>query len=602
MPKNPEAKALIEQAINEIKKKKEFDKDAGGLLASMEEGLVKAIGPALERVIGQMEKSIKGVKMDAPKIDMPSMELDMGPVAEAIREAVAESFKGVKINVPEVKLPTINVPEMKMPSINIPPQTINEVSLRGVSAKNPIPVLLHGTDGQPILNFGGGGGKANFLTIKGMLTANGDSMLDDTNDALRVNVVAGSTAGTQYTEGDSDSSPTGTSAMGLDTAGAVRSLRLGSGVADNALRVVHATDVATSVNVVGFTSSVAVVPTTPAGSDMTDETNDALRVSVVAGSLNANTEYNDGATPDQAEGIGILEMIFDGGSVQSRQGSSYGVANVQLSGFDGSLVAITGNALDVHLNSADISLETKQVSGTISSVEIASQPFTFDVKQVSGSTDSVSVIGSVEIKQVSGFEDSVNVTQVGGVAINLGAGSVGTGTIRTVIGSDSTTAVVGDTLADVADSGSAPLKVGGIARQANPTAVTAGDRVAATFDDLGRQVMRINQVRDLMLTAYATLSTNSETSLLAGVSGEFHDLVFIKFSNTSSGAVTIDLRDHTAGGIIDTYEVPANGVVGLSLSTPIPQSELDSSWTVDYNDSDLSNTTVYISALFTKEV
>lgn len=161
---------------------------------------------------------------------------------------------------------------------------------------------------------------------------------------------------------------------------------------------------------------------------------------------------------------------------------------------------------------------------------------------------------------------------------------------------------VGDLASDAADTGSSPLKIGGIARQANPTAVAAGDRVSATFDDLGRQVVVPSQVRDLRVTAYATLSTNTETTLLAGAASTFHDLVWIKFANTSSGAVTIDLRETTAGTIIDTYEVPGNGVVGVAAPIPIPQANSAGTWTVDYNDADLSSTTVYVSGLFIKEV
>jgi hypothetical protein len=44
-------------------------------------------------------------------------------------------------------------------------------------------------------------------------TPNGDSAMDDTNDAVKVNIVAGSSSGTQYTEGDTDASITGTAML-----------------------------------------------------------------------------------------------------------------------------------------------------------------------------------------------------------------------------------------------------------------------------------------------------------------------------------------------------------------------------------------------------
>lgn len=168
--------------------------------------------------------------------------------------------------------------------------------------------------------------------------------------------------------------------------------------------------------------------------------------------------------------------------------------------------------------------------------------------------------------------------------------------------SGNSTISVGDLASDAADTGSAPVKIGGIARTANPTAVAAGDRVSATFDDLGRQITRPLQVRDLTLTAYATLNTNTETTLLAAVAGSFLDLVWIKFSNTSTGAVTIDVRDSTAGSIVDTWEVPATSVVGIAPALPYPQGNTGNNWTIDFNDSDISNTTIYVSGLFVREI
>lgn len=44
----------------------------------------------------------------------------------------------------------------------------------------------------------------------------GDSIMDAANDAMRVNVVAGSTSGTEYDDGDADATPTGAVAMGTD--------------------------------------------------------------------------------------------------------------------------------------------------------------------------------------------------------------------------------------------------------------------------------------------------------------------------------------------------------------------------------------------------
>lgn len=190
-----------------------------------------------------------------------------------------------------------------------------------------------------------------------------------------------------------------------------------------------------------------------------------------------------------------------------------------------------------------------------------------------------------------GYSDSaLRVVHASDIAMSVSVTSVTASTV-----------VVGSSVADAADDGSAPVKMGGIARTANPSAVAGGDAVSATMDDLGRQVFTPMQVRDLRATAFATLNSNSETTLISGIASTFLDLVWIKFSNTSSGAITVDLRNGTGGTIVDTWEIPANGVVGAKMPFPWPQDEVASAWTVDFNDADVSNTTVYVSALFSKE-
>lgn len=169
-----------------------------------------------------------------------------------------------------------------------------------------------------------------------------------------------------------------------------------------------------------------------------------------------------------------------------------------------------------------------------------------------------------------------------------------------VTGSITSTVAVGDTEADAADSGSAPLKIGGIARTANPTAVANGDRVSATLDDLGRQLMRPVQVRDLTITAYAQLTTGTETTLLAASAGNYHDLIYVMAANNSDAAVSVDIRAVTAGGVVMTLQVPANGTVGIACPVPLPAQETGNNWTADMGD--ITGTTISLTALFSREI
>ena len=73
-------------------------------------------------------------------------------------------------------------------------------------------------------------------------------------------------------------------------------------------------------------------------------------------------------------------------------------------------------------------------------------------------------------------------------------------------------------------------------------------------------------------------------------------------ANNSDVAVTVDLRSVTAGNVVMSLQIPANGTAGVSLAVPFPQSGSDTgnNWTVDMGD--ITGTTVYLSALFSKEI
>lgn len=633
------------------------EKERRQLITEVGKNLAEVLAPALQKM-AEMSRDIKddlrealaGLRVEIPPIEFPEINV---PAPQ------------VTVRAPEVNVPPIRIPDIEVPAavVNFPDEL--EVKIKGVGPKSPLPVILTDRKGDPyeaLFNMvtGGGAGNApggaqafkNVTSLIRGIEGSAATSLINPDGQLRVAVNA-TGAGTQFAEDAAHTSgDSGTAALVVrqDTAAQLAGtdgdysllvndasgrlhvnpsrLAYDSGVTNgDTVRVVHVTDVATSVNVTGFTSSVAVSIQTDDGDSAMDEANDAVRVNVVAGSLSANTEYNDDASPDQAGGTGILQMIFDGGSVQSRNGTSFGVAASAVSGFDGSLAAVTSGALDSNLkylngtaiaaNSGvanDQTLRIVQATDSISSVSVTNsitigtfpdnEPF--NVAQINGLTtgfgSGVDNTGVLRVSHAVDIATSTNVIQLGGNTINTGAGTVGTGTLRTVIGSDSTVMVVGDIASDVADDASNPVKFGGTARTANPTNVAAGDRVTAGFDVAGRQIIMPIQVRGLLTTAYATLNTNTETTLRAGVASTFNDLVYIMGSNTSAGAVSVDVRDATGGGVIMTLNFPAEGTAGVAPAVPIPQNLVATAWTVDFNDSDISNTTVYFSGLFAQNL
>lgn len=177
--------------------------------------------------------------------------------------------------------------------------------------------------------------------------------------------------------------------------------------------------------------------------------------------------------------------------------------------------------------------------------------------------------------------------------------------IAVVAGFIDSVVAIGDVVADAADTGSSPVKIGGVARQANPSAVAAGDRVSATFDDVGRQVMQLYQVRDLFATALAQTVTLAEVQLLAGVSGVFHDLLEITAANTTGAVRTLDIRDTAGSGAVVTMQIPANSTVTQHFVGTKPQNEAGNAWTIINSTtglSDISGENIVVSATFVKNV
>lgn len=176
------------------------------------------------------------------------------------------------------------------------------------------------------------------------------------------------------------------------------------------------------------------------------------------------------------------------------------------------------------------------------------------------------------------------------------------GNVKVSIVSGALTSVIseGPTVADTPDDGSAPIQIGGVARTANPTAVAANDVVKATYDDVGRQLIRPIQVRDLIKTAYISVTGGTETTLRAAVAGAYLDLIMIKGTNNSDAAVSVDIRAITGGNIVDTLYIPANSMAGWSPRVPWPQDETGNNWTVDGPDE--TGRTMTFTALFSQEV
>lgn len=158
----------------------------------------------------------------------------------------------------------------------------------------------------------------------------------------------------------------------------------------------------------------------------------------------------------------------------------------------------------------------------------------------------------------------------------------------------------GDTASGATDAGN-PVKMGGLAKTANPTAVTDGQRVAALFDKLGKQIV-VGAVRDLKGMQSTTItSSTAETTIVTAVASTFLDLYGLVITNTSATVTKVTIKDSTAGTTRAVFEVPATDTRGfmLPVDSALPQATVNTAWTATCGTSVAS---VEIAAYYVKNI
>ncbi len=165
------------------------------------------------------------------------------------------------------------------------------------------------------------------------------------------------------------------------------------------------------------------------------------------------------------------------------------------------------------------------------------------------------------------------------------------GTVSVDLGSNND--VQGMAAHDAGVSGN-PLLIGAEARTTLPTAVGNGDAVRLQADDQG-VLITSNTPRNLISTARVALTTTTETTVLAAIAATFIDLTDIILSNSSGSAVTVDIRDSTAGTIRLTLHLAATGGgASINLRTALPQATANNNWTAQLS---AAVSTVYVTLI-----
>jgi len=191
----------------------------------------------------------------------------------------------------------------------------------------------------------------------------------------------------------------------------------------------------------------------------------------------------------------------------------------------------------------------------------------------------LSVNGSGQLIVAPGTTFTVDGTVA---ATQSGTWNVGTVTTLTTCSTVTTVSTLtgGGIAHDSADSGN-PHKIGGKAKSSLSaiTTVAADDRTDLFADVDGVLLVRQDAPLADNVSGVASITDGSSTSVIAAQgSGVKTYITDVTISNTSATAVTVDLRDGTAGSVKWTFPVPANtaGVVhsfrrplGFSANTAV---------------------------------
>ncbi len=637
-----------------------MNKEYNDLKKSLDEFLSKKREKELGNDRGSLirETAIEVAKVFKPILDALVMNSKMSKdEIKGIAEEIANKINIPEINIPEILLPEINIPktqvDVRVPDINISdivqkikmPDEMSIkgwVQLMGVDLGHPLPVQLRDKDGKPVnllenlttlVSQGGGGGKHDYLTIKGF-SQSAYSELTNADGRIRVSVETGGggltdaelrassvpvaqVSGASWsTEATIIGTPTVTVSGSIASTGSY--LINGDGTYRDTIPVQGTVAVSGITNSVGATilDGEGNMKATWIVSDITASTKTALIDSSgvqysgsnpvpITGTVTANLgTIADVATQTTLSAINTkLVSGTDIGDVTINNAAGAAAVNIQDGGnaitIDGTVAVsgITNSVASSLIDSSGIQYSGSNpvpISGTVSVSGNVASTGSYLLNGDGTYRDTMPVSGTVVVSSITATT-AVSPVDSSGVAYS-GSNPL---PITLVSGALTSTVVVGPTVSDGIDDGSAPIKTGGIARTTNPTAVSGGDTVSASFDTIGRQIIRPVQVRGLIVTAYTSLTNGTETTLLAGAASTYHDLVYIMGANSSDVAVLVDLRCGTAGSIVQTIQIPASGTAGVSLSVPIPMPEVAQAWTADMGD--ITGTTVYLTGLFSKE-
>lgn len=160
-------------------------KQSQDLINNLGPAIIDTLKPVLDEIAKNSKitkedilQAVSSIKIDIPatpkaQVNIPDVIVKNEPIVipdiktDGIISAITKAF--AKLKQPEIK---VTIPEIKIPPYPALPDYKpfdGQMTLKGVDAKYPLPVMMMGGDGKPFqFTSGAGGGKADFFTIKGI--------------------------------------------------------------------------------------------------------------------------------------------------------------------------------------------------------------------------------------------------------------------------------------------------------------------------------------------------------------------------------------------------------------------------------------------------
>lgn len=121
-------------------------------------------------------------------------------------------------------------------------------------------------------------------------------------------------------------------------------------------------------------------------------------------------------------------------------------------------------------------------------------------------------------------------------------------------------------------------------------------------DNKGRQFIAMHEVRSSLVSASASLTTGTATSLIAGDAADYLDIIEITFSSGSTaalGTATVGVDLINDGTIIRHIDLIEGGAEQFRFDAPLRQQTKNTPWILDMDD--VTGTTIRVDATLIKQ-